>query len=131
MKLRCLSSFAVSEIVLPLILVLENFSEPGVECFFKELFGVKWDPKLPAMKSIKNSLTRIQDDASSPLVSNEVYVKKILPFLETAILTRRYEVRIICLHLIPWYYFIGLKSSYIHQLFSWDPYFVPLFFKEV
>jgi hypothetical protein len=101
MKLRCLSTYAVSEIVLPLLLVLENFSEPGVESILKEIFGVKWDSKLPNNTAIRASFSRSQDDSS--LISNEVYVNKVLPFLETAILTRRYEVRIICLRLIPLY----------------------------
>lgn len=105
MKLRCLSPFAVSDIVLPLLLILDNFSEPGVECIFKELFGVKWNPKPLSKTTIqRQSFTNLQGDASSPLISNEVYVQKVLPFLETALLTRRYEVRIICLHLIPWYH---------------------------
>ena len=108
MKLRCLSAYAVSDIVLPLLLVLENFSEPGVECIFKELFGVKWDAKLPSKTAIQRlSFTKLQDDSSSPVISNDVYVQKVLPFLETAILTRRYEVRIICLHLMPWYHLIN------------------------
>ena len=102
MKLRCLSPYAVSEIVLPLILVLENFSEPGVESIFKELFGVKWNPKPASQTAVQRiSFTNLQEDSNVPLISNEVYVQKILPFIETALLTRRYEVRILCLRLIP------------------------------
>ena len=104
MKMRCLSQYAISEIVLPLILCIEIFSEPGVENLFRELFGLKWDANsLLEATNRRLSFTLLQDENNSPLISENDYTSKVLPFLETAILIRQYEVRVICLRLLPWY----------------------------
>lgn len=111
-KIQCLSPMTVSRIVLPLILKAEHFSEPGSEIIFGELFGVKYDTD-PLLKK-KKSLTIIREDSEVFLLSKEVYVEQVLPFIKSSILMRQYDARMLCLRLVE------RQVDHAHQLINLD-----------
>ena len=100
----------MSRIVLPLVLKIETFSEPGAILMFKDIFGVRYDKEVSG-QHLKRSLTIIKEDSESPLLPEAIYHEQVLPFIKKSLSLRQYDARLICLQLL---------DKYISQLIDWD-----------
>ncbi|KAI8913904.1 hypothetical protein DFJ77DRAFT_431250, partial [Powellomyces hirtus] len=94
-ELRSLSLPTLTSYVLPLILSEEFASEPGVDAFFEQLF-------VPHVEG------QLQNVGILPVFA---YDEHILPFIESMLRIRTYNVRIIML---------SLFNCYLNELLQWE-----------